>query len=110
MQHKLNDSSINTDTEGFLLDQHQWNQTVAEILARNDNVRLTEDHWTIINILRDFYERYAMAPAQRILIKKAAECWGKEKANSIYLHHLFPEGPIKQASKIAGLPKPLKCM
>jgi len=46
----------------------------------------------------------------RMLIKSIQKEIGKSKMNSIYLFKLFPKGPAKQASKIAGIPKPVKCL
>ena len=50
------------------------------------------------------------APAIRALVKAMEKQYGPEKGNSRYLYKLFPEGPAKQATKIAGLPKPVKCI
>ena len=44
------------------------------------------------------------------LVKAMEKQYGPEKGNSRYLYKLFPEGPAKQATKIAGLPKPVKCI
>lgn len=71
---------------------------------------LTEDHWTVINLVRDFYREFHLHPTARVLIQKLSEHWGKEKANSIYLHQLFPDNPITTASHFAKIPKPLKCI
>ena len=71
---------------------------------------LTEDHWVIINIVRDFYLKNHLHPTSKILIQKLSEQCGKEKANSIYLHKLFPDHPIKTASHFAKIPQPLKCI
>jgi tRNA 2-thiouridine synthesizing protein E len=71
---------------------------------------LTNDHWTVINIVRDFYTHYHIHPTVRVLIQKLSQQWEKEKANSIYLHTLFPEHPITTASHFAKIPKPLKCI
>jgi len=46
----------------------------------------------------------------RMLVKAMAKKYGEEKGNSRYLFRLFPDGPAKQATKIAGLPKPAKCL
>jgi tRNA 2-thiouridine synthesizing protein E len=75
----------------------------------NEN-NLTEDHWTVINTVRNFYLEFHLHPTVRVLIKKLSVQWGKEKANSIYLHQLFPEHPITTASYFAKIPKPLKCI
>lgn len=71
---------------------------------------LTEDHWTVINTVHDFYNEFHLHPTVRILIQKLSLKWNKEKANSIYLHKLFPEQPITTASHFAKIPKPLKCI
>jgi len=73
---------------------------------------LTEDHWTVVKAVQDFYQQYQLHPTVRALIKKLSEqCdWGPERANSIYLHRLFPDTPITIASQLAGIPKPLKCI
>ncbi|NQZ52475.1 MAG: TusE/DsrC/DsvC family sulfur relay protein, partial [Moritella sp.] len=53
---------------------------------------------------------YNTSPAIRALVKAMAKKLGADKGNSIYLYKLFPKGPAKQATKIAGLPKPAKCL
>lgn len=83
---------------------------LAHMKTSTENIVLTPDHWLVINFLRDFYSQYHFHPAIRIVVKMLAEKLGPEKGNSIYLHQLFPESPIKQASKIAGLPEPKKCL
>lgn len=98
------------DKEGFLINLNNWNEAVAIELADNDHLQLTYDHWLVINFLREFYQSYKTAPAMRILVKQMAKQLGIEKGNSLYLNQLFPGGLLKQGSKIAGLPKPTRCM
>jgi len=87
-----------------------WNETLAEELAAEENILLTADHWQVIKFLRKFYEDYKILPAMRVLVKELAKVMGAEKGNSIYLQRLFPQGLLRQACKIAGLPKPSKCI
>jgi tRNA 2-thiouridine synthesizing protein E len=101
---------LKTDKEGFLLDLDVWNESVANELADNDQLKLTDDHWQVIYFLRDFYQQYQTAPTMRVLVKELAKKLGAEKGNSIYLQRLFPGGLLRQASKIAGLPKPTRCV
>jgi tRNA 2-thiouridine synthesizing protein E len=64
----------------------------------------------VINFVRSFYLTYNTSPAIRALTKAMKEEFGPEKANSRYLYRLFPDGPAKQATKYAGLPKPARCI
>ena len=79
-------------------------------MAKADGTELSENHWEVINFLREYYEEYQIAPAVRVLTKAIGKKLGKDKGNSKYLYELFPYGPAKQACKYAGLPKPTGCV
>ncbi|QPB42588.1 TusE/DsrC/DsvC family sulfur relay protein [Rodentibacter haemolyticus] len=106
----VNGIKLETDNSGYLLDSSQWNEDVARAIAIQENLALTEAHWEVIYFVRDFYQEYNTSPAIRMLVKAMAEKLGADKGNSRYLQRLFPEGPAKQATKLAGLPKPAKCL
>lgn len=101
---------VAVDPEGFLRHRDQWNREVACALARQEQINLSEEHWEIIDLLRDFYAEYEVAPAMRILVKQAGIRLGSDKGTSLHLLRLFPGSPAKLASKIAGLPKPTNCL
>ena len=102
--------TFETDEEGYLANINDWVSGVASVMAKEDDLELTEEHWDIINFLREYYEEYQIAPAVRVLTKAVGKKLGKDKGNSKYLYGLFPYGPAKQACKIAGLPKPTGCI
>lgn len=106
----VNNMALETDAAGYLADMSQWNEEVAKAIAQQENIVLTEAHWEVIYFVRQFYQEYHTSPAIRMLVKAMAEKLGAEKGNSRYLQRLFPEGPAKQATKLAGLPKPAKCL
>ncbi len=100
-----------TTSEGYLLDLNQWNEDVARFLAKEEGLAdLTAPHWEIINFLRWFYREYAISPMVKILMKELEKKYGSEKASREYLYELFPHGPAKQGTRIAGLPKPHDCI
>ena len=101
---------IATDKQGYLLDHTLWQQELAMVMAKNDGFELTNLHWEVINFVRQFYLTYNTSPAIRALTKAMKQEFGEEKASSRYLYRLFPEGPAKQATKYAGLPKPKRCI
>ena len=98
-----------TDKEGFLRNTRDWNPAVAERLAKLDGVTLTEDHWEVIHLVREYYENYRLFPANRVLVTKIREVFGESKGNSIHLMKLFSGKPVKHIAKIAGLPKLPNC-
>ena len=108
IQHQGKSFAI--DAEGYLLDHTQWYEALVPTLAEWDAITLTDAHWEVVRFVRAFYEEYETSPAIRALVKAMATKMGPEKGNSRYLHRLFPGGPAKQATKLAGLPKPAKCL
>lgn len=109
----LTEDYLNTlplDKHGYLAEINLWTPEIAQYFARLEKIELTEAHWEVINFVRDFYVEFNTSPAIRLLVKAMAEKLGPEKGNSKYLFLLFPEGPAKQATRIAGLPKPAKCL
>ncbi len=110
MAYEINGKTIEHDEEGYITDINEWSEDLAEIIAKDENIDLSEEHWEVINFLREYYQEYQIAPAVRVLTKALAKRMGPEKGNSKYLYELFPYGPAKQACKIAGLPKPTGCV
>ncbi|MCM2477918.1 TusE/DsrC/DsvC family sulfur relay protein [Serpentinimonas maccroryi] len=106
----INDQTFETDEEGYLINLADWNKEIAEYIAEEEKISLTENHWEVVNYLREYYNEYQIAPAVRVLTKAIGKQFGEEKGNSKYLYDLFPYGPAKQACKIAGLPKPTGCV
>ena len=107
---EFNNKQIETDKQGYLLDSNDWCEDLARIIAEQENITLSEQHWEVVHFVRDFYLEYNTSPAIRMLVKAMAQKLGEEKGNSMYLYKLFPKGPAKQATKIAGLPKPARCI
>ncbi|MGI9951740.1 TusE/DsrC/DsvC family sulfur relay protein [Moorellaceae bacterium AZ2] len=95
---------IEVDEDGFIQDPDKWNEAVAKALAETEGVtELTEDHWKVINYLRQYYLQFGIAPMIRKLCKETGFTLKQ-------IYDLFPSGPAKGACKIAGLPKPTGCV
>jgi TusE/DsrC/DsvC family sulfur relay protein len=101
---------VEVDEEGYLTNLADWDKDVADYLAKEEKVEMSDSHWEVVNFLREYYEEYQIAPAVRVLTKAIAKKLGPDKGNNKYLYELFPYGPAKQACKIAGLPKPTGCI
>ena|ERR1700722_18361709 len=99
-----------TDQQGYLKNSTDWTVEIAKSIAFQSNIELSEEHWAVITVLREFYLTHGILPPMRGLIKLLQEKIPPEKNTSLYLQNLFPEGLMRQASKIAGLPKPVRCI
>lgn len=102
--------SIETDGDGYLQNLDDWDEAVAEQLAKQENIHLTRPHWEIIYLLREFYQEFEISPAMRVMVKRTKQKLGSEKGQSLYLLQLFPPSPARIACKIAGLPRPTNCL
>jgi TusE/DsrC/DsvC family sulfur relay protein len=101
---ELGGTSIEIDEDGFIQEPDKWNEGVAKDLAKTEGVDdMTDEHWKVVNYLREYYIEFGVAPMIRKLCKSTGF-----KLNKIY--ELFPSGPAKGACKVAGLPKPTGCV
>jgi tRNA 2-thiouridine synthesizing protein E len=96
--------SIDVDEDGFMQEPDVWNKEVAAALGTTEGVDdLTDEHWKVVDYLRNYYLQFGVAPMIRKLCKETGFDLKK-----IYV--LFPSGPAKGACKVAGLPKPTGCV
>jgi dissimilatory sulfite reductase related protein len=101
---ELQGIQIDVDEDGFIQDPAAWTEEIAKAIAFTEEVEdLTEDHWKVINFLREYYQQFGIAP----MIRKLCKSTGFKLK---YIYELFPSGPAKGACKIAGLPKPTGCV
>mgnify|MGYP001573785991 CR=1 FL=1 len=57
------DVKIEVDEDGFIVDPNHWNEDVARALAGTEGIdELTEEHWGVMNYLRDYYQKFGVAP------------------------------------------------
>jgi len=106
MPLEVEGSTLAVDFEGYLVDPSQWTERVAEELARQEGIVLSEEHWVVIRFIREYYEQHHIAPDARHVMKHLAATKGAGKAGRNDLFVLFPYGYVKQACKIAGMRKP----
>ena len=95
---------------GYLMDPAAWSKSMAEALAQKEGIRLTPEHWELIRYLRQFYFSYGISPMVKLLMRHLAQEVGGEKSSREHLYRLFPGGPSRQGSRIAGLPEPQGCI
>jgi TusE/DsrC/DsvC family sulfur relay protein len=95
---------IEVDEDGFMQEPDQWSKDIAMALATTEGVNeMTDEHWKIVNYLREYYLKFGIAPMIRKLCKETGFPLKR-------IYELFPSGPAKGACKVAGLAKPTGCV
>lgn len=105
MAYEINGKTIEHNEGGYLVNIEDWTKDVAEHLAEEEGLSLTDKHWDLINYLRDeFTSNNGNQPNTRNIVKEMSSKWG-EKISQKDIYDLFPGNPSKQGGKISGLPE-----
>ncbi len=103
--------SIPADEEGFLLNPGDWSEDVADAIAESEGYELKDDHKGMVDYFREYWAENEMHPTMHIVVKELGGSLGEtfhdHKALANHLYKIFPNEPIAELCKLAGLPKPL---
>ena len=69
MAYEINGETFDADEEGYIIDISNWNEGLADLIAADEKIEMTEEHWEVVNFLREYYDEYQIAPAVRVLTK-----------------------------------------
>lgn len=101
---KVGDNIIGFDPDGFMTDPGLWNDEVAIAIAGEEGIEeMTEDHWKVVNFIRDYWKENDLAPAVRLICSEVG-------VGVRQVYKLFTSGPARGACRVAGLPKPDGCV
>lgn len=103
MNYEVNGATVEADEEGYLLEANYADE-VCTAIAQAEGITLTDDHWALINYLRDQYREHGQTPNYRNMLKDLTELLPHHDSKTLY--DLFPGGPAKQGVRVAGLPRP----
>ena len=93
---------VQCNEQGYLTNLNEWNKTVGEEIAKEEGITMTDKHWEVIDYLQDQCRKEVPLTIRKV---------GKSGVVSIKeFYQLFPKGPLKISSKIAGIPKPVSCI
>jgi tRNA 2-thiouridine synthesizing protein E len=95
--------TIDVNEEGYLTTPDQWTPDVAREVAAVEGIELTDKHWDVLEYLREQH-----AEGTKLTIRRVGKSDVVDSIKEFY--DLFPDGPLKKASKIAGIPKPASCV
>ncbi|HUG32867.1 MAG TPA: TusE/DsrC/DsvC family sulfur relay protein [Acidimicrobiia bacterium] len=94
---------VHVDDEGFMTEYDEWTEELAEQLAANIGIDLTDRHWEAIRWLRDDYREQG----ETATLRRVATVGGISTKD---VFTLFPKKPAKKMAYISGLPKPVGCV
>jgi tRNA 2-thiouridine synthesizing protein E len=101
---KVGDRNVELDKDGFMVDPGQWDDTIARAIAGEEGIeQMTEDHWKVVNYIRDYWKVNDLAPAVRLICTDVG-------LGVRQIYRLFKSGPARGACRVAGLPKPDGCV
>lgn len=106
----IGDVRVELGPDGHLLDPDDWCEALAEEMARRDGVELDALRWWLIRFVRRHFDEYGMPPLMRVAVREMRREAGVEDASSRTLYRLFPDGPIREACRYGGLPRPESCI
>ncbi len=93
---------LDVTEDGYLNDLSQWNKEIAIEIAKEEGVELQDKHWEVITWIQEQVKKEVTLSVRGI--KKSGVVDIKE------FYTLFPGGPLKKATRIAGVPKPKSCI
>lgn len=102
METTLAGYKLNVNEEGYLTDFSQWTKEIGDEIAKQEGIEMTDRHWEVIKWLQD-----------QVQADVALSIRGIKKSNVLDIkefYALFPGGPLKISTKIAGVPKPKSCI
>ena len=103
-------SPWNTDARGHLLDAAAWTPEFAAVAAAAEEIELGPSHWAILRWLREQHASTGGIPTMRALVRATGPLLDSAESGTRLLYRLFPVAPLRQACRIAGLPKPASCI
>ena len=110
MEAEVNGKIIQLSEAGWIENLEEWSEDLAPIIAVNEHIdELTQEHWDIINLAREYFTENGSVCEPRAFSKLMKKKYGKDRSDQKYIYSLFPTGLIKCANKIAGLPRPKGC-
>lgn len=102
METTIAGQTVDLNSEGYLTDLNQWSKEVAMHIAQEEGIELSDDHWPVLEYLQEQYRNEVPLSIRKV---------GKSGVVDIkQFYALFPGGPLKKSSRIAGIPKPASCI
>lgn len=94
--------TVSVNEQGYMTQLNQWNKEVAQAIAAEEGIQLTDAHWPVLEYLQNEYKNDSPLTIRKVGKSGVVDIKG--------FYELFPGGPLKKSSRIAGIPKPASCI
>lgn len=102
MEKTIAGVAVEVSEDGYLTDPSQWTQEIGKEIAKEEEIVMEDKHWEVVTFLREQQAKEVALSIRKI---------GKSGVVNIKeFYTLFPKGPLKISSRIAGIPKPTSCI
>ncbi|MDA3911595.1 MAG: TusE/DsrC/DsvC family sulfur relay protein [Bacteroidales bacterium] len=102
MEKTISGQNLSFSEDGYMTDFSAWTEDIAKELAKEENIELTDKHMEVLKFLRKKHEAGDSLSIRSVGKSGIVDIKG--------LYQLFPGGPLKISSKLAGIPKPTSCV
>jgi tRNA 2-thiouridine synthesizing protein E len=102
MEKIIANTTVEVTEQGYLTDFNQWSKEIGNEIAKEKDINMTDEHWKVITYLQEKHKNEESLSVRGI--KKSGVVNIKE------FYNLFPGGPLKISTMIAGIPKPKSCI
>jgi len=103
MALEVGGKTIETTDNGHLVNVEDWTEEVAEAIAKQEGIEMTDQHWDVVKYVRQ-ETLNGDEPNERGIMKAMGKLWGR-KVSSKEMYEMFPGMPSKQGLKIGGCPQ-----
>ena len=94
--------TVQCNEQGYMTNPDEWNKEIGMAIAKEEGIELTDKHWEVLEYLREQVKQEVPLTIRNV---------GKSGVVDIKeFYQLFPQGPLKVSSRIAGIPKPVGCI
>ena len=101
---QIGENKVDLDNDGFMLEPQSWDDQIACAIAKDEGIEeMSDEHWAIVNFIRDYWKENDLAPPVRLICEELG-------VGVRQIYKLFTSGPARGACRIAGLPKPDGCV
>jgi len=91
---------IETDAEGYIKNLDKWSEEFGKARAKEEALELTDQHWQVIRLLREYYQEHEVQAQVRVVIAHLRNEWGEARGHNHYMQDIFPIG-VRRSRKTA---------